>query len=117
LKVPVCPVAELPPGERRAVDIDRRSICVINSAGRFYAVRNRCPHQGADLCRGGSVGGTFLPSAPHQLVFGLEGRVLRCGWHAWEFDLETGRSLFDPEGKRVKTYPAGVADGMVWVEA
>ena len=116
MRVPVCRAAELPPGERRAFDIDRRSICVINSDGRFYAVRNRCPHQGAELCKG-SVGGTFLPSDPHQLVFGMEGRVLRCGWHAWEFDLETGSSLFDPEGRRVKMYPAGVSDGMVWVEA
>ena len=116
MRVAVCPVSELPPGELRAVDVDRRSICVINSAGRFYAVRNRCPHQGSQLAKG-TVAGTMLPSAPHQLVYGMEGRVLRCGWHAWEFDLETGHSLFDPNGQRVKTYPAGVTDGMVWVDA
>lgn len=112
----MCPAAELPPGERRAVEIDRRSICVLNSAGRYYAVRNRCPHQGAQLCHA-AIGGTMLPSDPHQLVYGLEGRVLRCAWHAWEFDLETGHSLFDPAGKRVKTYPAGVEGGTVWVDA
>ena len=116
MRVEVCPATELPPGERRAFEVDRRSICVLNSGGRFYAVRNRCPHQGAQLCHGG-LGGTMLPSEPHQLVYGLEGKVLRCAWHAWEFDLDTGRSLFDPDGKRVKTYPAGVDGGMVWVEA
>ncbi|MDQ6918779.1 MAG: Rieske (2Fe-2S) protein [Candidatus Dormibacteraeota bacterium] len=116
MRVAVCPVEELPPGELRAVDVDRRSICVINSGGRYYAVRNRCPHQGSSLAKG-TVAGTMLPSAPHQLVYGMEGKVLRCGWHAWEFDLETGNSLFDPEGQRVKTYSAGASDGMVWVDA
>jgi len=116
LKVTVCLATELPPGSKRAVEVDRRSICVLNSDGRYYAVRNRCPHQGAPLCAG-AVSGTMLPSAPHQLVYGLEGKVLRCAWHAWEFDLESGRSLFDPEGKRVRVYPAGVEDGMVWVDA
>jgi len=116
LRVAVCAVEELPPGAMRSVEVDRRSICVINSAGRYYAVRNRCPHQGSQLCKG-SVGGTFLPSAPHELVYGLDGQVLRCGWHAWEFDLETGRSLFDPANQRVKTYPAGLTDGTVWVDA
>ena len=112
----MCTVAELPPGELRAVEVERRTICVINSGGRYYAVRNRCPHQGASLAKG-TVAGTMLPSAPHQLVYGMEGRVLRCGWHAWEFDLETGKSIFDPEGQRVKTYPAGEESGMVWVDA
>jgi len=116
VRVQVCGATELAPGQRRAVEVGRRSICVLNSGGRFFAVRNRCPHQGSQLCFG-TVGGTMLPSRPHQLVFGLEGQVLRCAWHAWEFDLETGRSLFDPEGKRVKVYPAGVDDGMVWVDA
>jgi len=116
LRVAVCPAEELPPGRMRSVEVDRRSICVVNSAGRYFAVRNRCPHQGSELCKG-SVGGTFVPSQPHQLVYGLDGLVIRCGWHAWEFHLETGRSLFDPDHQRVKTYPAGEDDGMVWVDA
>jgi nitrite reductase/ring-hydroxylating ferredoxin subunit len=116
VRVAVCPAEELPPGEMMAVDVDRRSICLINSGGRFFAVRNRCPHQGSQLAKG-TVAGTMLPSAPHQLVYGLEGQILRCGWHAWEFDLETGWSVFDPERQRVKTYPAGVTDGVIWVDA
>ena len=98
MRVAVCPVEELPPGELRAVDVDRRSICVINSGGRFYAVRNRCPHQGSQLAKG-TVAGTMVPSAPHQLVYGMEGRVLRCGWHAWEFDLETGNPRIRGPGR------------------
>lgn len=112
----VCPVAELPPGARKTVEIGGRSICVLNVEGRYFALRDTCPHQGGPLCRG-TVAGTMLPSAPLEYVYGLENRVLRCPWHGWEFDLETGRSLFDPERKRVKVYPVRVEDDLVVVEA
>ena len=31
------------------------------------------------------------------------GEILKCAWHNWEFDLKTGRALYDP-AMRVKTY-------------
>ena len=113
----VCREDELPPGTRRVVDLDGRSIGVLNVDGTLYAVRNVCPHQGAELCAG-TVGGTMLPSEPLVYVYGLEGHVLRCPWHGWEFDLETGEKLFDPTCRaRVKTYPVSVEDGNVVVDA
>ena len=30
--------------------------------------------------------------------------MLRCPWHQYEYDLETGRCLADPERLRVRTY-------------
>ena len=60
----------------------------------------------------------MLPSQPLDYQYGLEGRVLRCPWHGWEFDLETGEKLFDPGCRaRVKTYPVAVEDGVVVVDA
>ena len=43
-------VSELPPGERRVVDAEGRSIGIFNVSGQYYALRNQCPHQGAPLC-------------------------------------------------------------------
>jgi 3-phenylpropionate/trans-cinnamate dioxygenase ferredoxin subunit len=115
--VVVCTVDELPPGTRRTVTVDGRSIAVFNVAGLLYAVRNVCPHQGAELCRG-TVGGTMIPSDPYVYEYGLDGRVLRCPWHGWEFDLATGEKLFDPASRaRVRTYEARVEDGVVVLEA
>ncbi len=102
-------VDELPPGARRIVDLGGRSIGVFNVHGTFHAVRNLCPHQQAPLCEG-PVMDTTLPSAPGSYEFGLDGQVLRCPWHGWEFDLATGRSLFDPNGCRVRAYPVSVED-------
>jgi 3-phenylpropionate/trans-cinnamate dioxygenase ferredoxin subunit len=111
----VCKAEELPPGARRAVDVDGRSICVMNVGGRLYGIRNICPHQGASLCRG-TVGSTMLPSKPLEYVVGLENLVLRCPWHGWEFRLDTGVSLFDPK-IRVKVYPVEVEDGEIVLDA
>jgi 3-phenylpropionate/trans-cinnamate dioxygenase ferredoxin subunit len=98
------------------VVVGGRSIVVFNVEGNLYAVRNTCPHHGAELACG-TIGGTMLASKPHEYVFGLRNRVLRCPWHGWEFDLATGRSLFAPEQTRVKTYPVFVDGGGVVVDA
>ena len=93
-----------------------RDIAVFNVDGRFFALRDTCPHQGARLSAG-AIGGTMLPSAPHEYVYGMDGRVIRCPWHKFEFDLETGCSLHDPEGMRVATYDVSVEAGVVVLDA
>ena len=100
----ICALAELQPGQRKLVEIGRRSIGIFNVGGALHAIKNRCPHQGAELCRG-ILGGTMLPSEKRgEYRYGLDGRVLRCPWHFWEFDVTTGEVIFVPEPRRVKTY-------------
>jgi nitrite reductase (NADH) small subunit len=109
-----CPLAELPPGERRAVTIAGKSIGLYNVAGQVFAIRDACPHKGASLCSG-TVSGTMLPSRPHEYVYGMPGHVVRCPWHGWEFDLSTGASLFDAE-RTVRTFEVDVTDDTIFVE-
>jgi len=87
----------------RIVEVEGRSIGIISVGDRFYAIHDRCPHMGASMCAG-SLSGTLVPSEPHELVYGLEDRVIRCPWHGWEFDVETGRSLLEPRRVGLKTY-------------
>ena len=103
----VCQLSELPPGERRIVDAEGRSIGVFNVDGRLYAIRNACPHQGAALCRG-LLTGTMMPSAPGTFDWQRDGEIIRCPWHGWEFDVTTGRSVFNPHRLRVKRYDVTV---------
>lgn len=105
----VARVADIPPGERRIVDIAGRSIGIFNVDGRFFAVRNSCPHQGGPLCLGPTVG-LAMSERPGDIAYTREGEILRCPWHGWEFDLETGRSIFDPTRTRVKRYPVEVTE-------
>ena len=106
-RVLVCAVHELPPGTRRIVTVGARSIGVFNVGGRYYALRNVCPHQGAPLCRG-PLTGTTLPGPPGSYRYAREGEILRCPWHGWEFDVTNGRSIFNPHAVRVRNYPVAV---------
>jgi 3-phenylpropionate/trans-cinnamate dioxygenase ferredoxin subunit len=100
-------VSELPPGERKIVEVEGRSIGVFNVHGQFYALRNRCPHQAAPLCLG-AIKGMTLPSRPGEYVWARDGEILRCPWHGWEFDITNGRSIFNPHKMRVKAYQVTV---------
>ncbi|GEM_PF-390302 len=112
----VCAAAEIAPGERRIVDDPESgvSVGVFNIGGTFHAVKNVCPHLGAPLCRG-SVHATHRPGDLFEMNPAFAGRILRCPWHGWEFDIVTGKGLYDA-ASRVATYPCEVdEDGNVVV--
>jgi 3-phenylpropionate/trans-cinnamate dioxygenase ferredoxin subunit len=98
---------EIGPGRRKIVEIDGRSIGVFNVGGRYYALRNQCPHAGARLCDG-VLTGLVTSSTPGEYDYLRSGEILRCPWHGWEFDIATGRSWFDPARTRVRSYEATV---------
>jgi 3-phenylpropionate/trans-cinnamate dioxygenase ferredoxin subunit len=96
-------VAEIPPGQRKIVDLEGRSIGVFNVEGTFYALRNACPHQSGPLCRGSLIG-LMRASDPRNLEISRVGEIIRCPWHGWEFDVTNGRSIFNPHKLRVRSY-------------
>jgi len=107
--------ASFPVGHFVIMKVAGREIGVVRLAsGEMRAVRNRCPHKGAPICRG-IVGGTWPPSAPDELKFDRAGEVLVCPWHGWEYDLTTGEEMFQPRPSRLLTYPVTVRDGEVFV--
>ena len=109
--ITICPAAEFPPGERRIIDAgDGRSIGVFNVHGKYYALRNLCPHEGAELCRGLVTGMNEETSTVGEYRWVKEGEILRCPWHGWEFDILTGRSVFNPNQVRVATYETTVVE-------
>jgi nitrite reductase (NADH) small subunit len=112
-ELPVAQVGEIPPGGRKIVEIDGRSIGLFNVHGTLVAVLNVCPHELGPVCRG-PVRGTTLPSEPGEYLWGREGEILACPWHGWEFDLLTGRALADRR-KRLRRYPVTVRDDTVYV--
>jgi len=103
----VCQVSGLPPESRIIVELEGRSLGVFNINRAFFALRNVCPHQGAPLCLG-TVKGMMAASAPHTYEYVKDGEVLVCPWHCWEFDITTGRSVFNPNRVRVRSYPVTV---------
>ena len=96
-----------------AVEVGGRTIGVVRNGTAVFAFANRCPHHGAPMCAGKIVG-TMLPSDPDQYQFGLEGLVIRCPWHAYEFDLQTGESVGHTIASRLPLYQTEVRGGEVF---
>ena len=86
--IPVARAGELAPGDRKMVDLNGRSVVVVNVEGQFFAFARECPHEGADLERGQLVGGK-----------------IRCDNHSYFFDLHTGECISPKEGPRLTVLP------------
>ena len=108
-------VKETPPGTRRIVTVNDLSIAVFNVSGRYYAVLNRCPHQGAPLGKGYVVG-RIESSCPGEYDYEPNDSFVKCVWHGWEFELSSGKSWFDPKRTRVRPYPVSVEHGETVLE-
>lgn len=103
----VCRAADLPPGERRIVEVEGRSLGVFNIDGEYHAIPNRCPHQWAPLCKG-TLAKTAYAERPDEWDWDEASCVIRCPWHGWEFDIRTGRSVFNPHRMGVRSYEVTV---------
>jgi nitrite reductase/ring-hydroxylating ferredoxin subunit len=72
-------------------------------------LRDVCPHQGAALSDG-MVVGEVTAECPGEYMF-ASGRHIRCPWHGWEYDLQTGQSSYDPQHDRVRSFDVSVESG------
>lgn len=96
--VPVCSLADIPPGKSRPARIGSEDVALFNVEGEVHAIENTCLHAGAALCGGN-----------------LSGKVVSCPVHGWRYDVTSGALLIAPE-KRVRTFPVAIADGKVMVQ-
>jgi 3-phenylpropionate/trans-cinnamate dioxygenase ferredoxin subunit len=111
----VATVDDIPAGQRMLVKVGGREIGIFNIGGEFFAVSNRCPHEGASLCKGRIVG-LVESSEPGSYQLSRRGELLRCPWHGWEFDLRTGKSWCEPDRTKVRSYDLKVEPGGALVE-
>src|SRR5215470_862210 len=110
MKHVVASTEEIPPGGRKIVDIDGRSIGVFNLDGEYFALRNRCPHQGGALCEG-KLWGVLRADKPGSFQYEASKEILTCPWHGWEFHVRTGQSWCEPRRLRVRRYDVSVEEG------
>jgi len=73
---------ELRPGECKVVSVDGKNMALYNIDDRFYATDNRCPHRGGPLGDGD-----------------LDGDIVTCPWHQWQFNVKSGENLQYPNIK------------------
>jgi nitrite reductase/ring-hydroxylating ferredoxin subunit len=114
-KYVVAPAHEIAPGGRKLVEVAGRKIVIFNLAGEFFALADRCPHQGGPLSQGRLTGFVFAPE-PGKYCYSRRGEVIRCPWHSWEYDIRTGKSWCDPRRVAARRFEVGVEPGARLVE-
>lgn len=114
-KYVVAKVGDIADGGEKAVKAGGRPIVVYNLKGEYFAMLDKCPHQGAPLSHGIRTGlaGHSGVGKPCML---RQGEIVMCPNHGWEFDIRTGQSWFDPAKTKVKTYLSEIAHGGQVVE-
>jgi nitrite reductase (NADH) small subunit len=112
--VDVGSVADLERDGRLVAHVNGREVGVVaDPDGALHGVRNRCPHHGGPLCLGRVVHRVGGQPGAYELT---GRRSLRCPWHGWEFELETGVCVDEP-ALRAAVYPVRVESGRVLVRA
>jgi nitrite reductase (NADH) small subunit/3-phenylpropionate/trans-cinnamate dioxygenase ferredoxin subunit len=81
--VTVARVGEIPEGEGRSFVVGESVVAVFLVDGKYYAINDLCPHQGASLSCGEVVD-----------------HVVTCPWHAWRFRVDDGTWC---DNRRIKT--------------
>ena len=84
-------------GMGKPVNVNGIAIAIFNVDGNFYAIDNTCPHRGGPLGEGE-----------------LDGNVVTCPLHGWQFDVTTGKHIMMPQS--VKTYKTKVENVKIFVE-
>ena len=111
----IAKAADLPAGARTRVIIDGRPVLVLNIKGELFALSDTCPHRGASLADG-VLTGLVVSTTPGDYDYSRSGEILRCPWHAWEFDVRTGRSWCDPKRMRLMQLDVKIEAGATLVE-
>ena len=89
--IKVCGLDDLWQGEMESFEINGVEVLLLHlDDGTIHAVQSICPHQEVELVNGS-----------------LEGNVLTCSMHLWQFDVSKGEGI-NPSHSEIAKYPVRV---------
>jgi nitrite reductase/ring-hydroxylating ferredoxin subunit len=96
-----CPLEDIEEGAIGSTCLpDGTRIAIYRIQGdEVFATDDKCSHGSSSLCDEGS----------------LEGHLIECGLHLGSFDVRTGKPVSAPCTKAIRSYPAQVRDGTIWI--
>ena len=96
--VRVVGAGEIAVGTIREVDVNGKALAIANVGGQFHAIDNTCLHRGGPLGDGP-----------------LEGKIITCPWHGWQYDVTTGKVSQNP-AVGVACYAIELRGGEIFVD-
>lgn len=97
----VCPLDQLPPGERKVIEHGDLEILVVNCDGELFAIEDRCSHDDGEL------GDGELHS---------DRCAIECPRHGALFDLKSGKPLTLPAYQPVETFEVRIDGDNITLE-
>ncbi len=94
---PVANESDMVPGRATVVRVAGVDVALVSTRDGVFAMDNVCPHSGGSLGEG------------H-----VEGGILHCPLHGWQFECGTGRCLTEKRPAQ-RTYPVKIENGKVYV--
>ena len=94
----VAKVGELPPGEKKLVEVDDIPVALFNVNGEFFAIEDVCTHDGGPLAEGE-----------------LDGDQIECPRHGARFNVCTGAVLCMPAIEPVECHEVKVEGDGIFV--
>ncbi len=91
-------LSDVPAGAIKEVSINGQSVALANIAGTLHAISNTCLHRGGPLGQGV-----------------LEGKIVTCPWHGWQYDVTTGK-VSQNATVGVSCYPVEVRGQEIFVD-
>jgi nitrite reductase (NADH) small subunit len=91
-------VGELAVGHITELQVEGKAVAVANVGGKIYAISNTCLHRGGPLGEGT-----------------LEGQIVTCPWHGWQFDVTNGKAVENP-ATGVACYPVEVRGEDIFID-
>jgi nitrite reductase/ring-hydroxylating ferredoxin subunit len=98
-RVELCKADDVAVGTALKVETAGLAVAVFNLDGEFYVTDDNCTHGPGSLSEGY-----------------IDGDVIECNFHNGQFNIKTGEVVSPPCMVPVKTYPAMVEGGMVFIE-
>ena len=98
-RVELCKADAVAPGNALKVEAAGLTVAIFNIEGEYFVTDDACTHGPGSLSEGY-----------------IDGDVIECNFHNGQFNIKTGEVVSPPCMVPVKTYPAVVEDGKVFIE-
>lgn len=90
---------DCPAGQRIIINTDAGKIAIFHLSQGFYAIEDRCSHDGGELASGT-----------------CEGNEVICPRHGARFCILNGKALTPPAYEDIEVYPVRIHNGLIQVD-
>lgn len=107
---------EVPPGSMIHTSLGPLPVVVVRTrSGELRAYADRCLHMGGQLSRGVLEWSSISSTDVGEYRVERDGEILRCPWHGWQYDVETGATVFDAS-RKLRKFQISDIDGEIVLE-